>query len=189
MTLDTGLLALFVIPTTPSTAALPRPAVAQLAYPLDGNWAFQLAFSSAADKAYQIQYKDDLMGGWKISPITLSGNGAYVSWIDNGPPFTDTTPATTGYYRVIGPDGSPPPNLSSVLVPKFPVGWRKSLKFPTEAGLIYFVQYRDGFNSPWKTAITSIVGTGYSFQWLDSGPPITDPSPGDMRFYRILAEP
>jgi hypothetical protein len=64
--------------------------------------------------------------------------------------------------------------------------FRLYIEFPTTAGLIYYVQYRDALTDPWKTSPVIINGTGNRLNWLDEGAPNTDSAPTAGRFYRIV---
>jgi hypothetical protein len=66
------------------------------------------------------------------------------------------------------------------------------VRFPTEAGRTYYVQYTSDVVEPvWKTALPPITGTGGWVVWLDNGPPKTDSKPKDAtsRFYQVRQAP
>jgi hypothetical protein len=67
------------------------------------------------------------------------------------------------------------------------------VEFNTLAGHTYYVQYTDSAKAAgaWKTALPPVVGTGSRVQWVDDGPPKTDPVPANAsgRFYRVLLVP
>lgn len=65
------------------------------------------------------------------------------------------------------------------------------VEFPTRTGFRYYVQYAPvltGTNvANFKTALPPVFGTGSYVQWLDNGPPKTDPLPTNgMRLYRLI---
>ena len=60
------------------------------------------------------------------------------------------------------------------------------IEFPTVAGSIYYVQYKDAVGDPWKTSPVNIIGTGNRLNWMDEGAPNTDSAPGLGRFYQIV---
>ncbi len=66
----------------------------------DGS--FRLEFNSDLNRSYLIQYSDDLQT-WKNATPALTGTGAFVEWIDDGPPKTDQHPASVAgrSYRVV----------------------------------------------------------------------------------------
>ena len=66
----------------------------------DGS--FRLQFNTDLNRAYLVQYSDDFKT-WKTANSTIIGTGDLMEWIDNGPPKTDTTPASSSgrAYRVI----------------------------------------------------------------------------------------
>ena len=62
------------------------------------------------------------------------------------------------------------------------------LKFPTQTGQFYYVQYQDVVGAAWKTSPVVIRGTGRIYNWIDDGPPNTETAPGPARFYRIVTD-
>jgi hypothetical protein len=66
----------------------------------DGN--VLLEFNTARQRIYFVQYSTNRME-WKTSLPPIKGTGGRVQWIDNGPPKTETRPATQTprHYRVI----------------------------------------------------------------------------------------
>ncbi len=62
---------------------------------------FKLEFKTDLNRAYIIQYSDDLTT-WKNATGTVVGTGAKTVWTDAGPPVTDSHPGNgvTRYYRV-----------------------------------------------------------------------------------------
>jgi hypothetical protein len=63
---------------------------------------------------------------------------------------------------------------------------RQYVEFPTQAGRLYWVQYRDSASQPWQTSSVALVGTGYTIQWLDDGWPKTTSAPTSARTYQLL---
>ncbi|NCA83152.1 MAG: hypothetical protein EOM72_10485 [Opitutae bacterium] len=58
--------------------------------------------------------------------------------------------------------------------------------FNAVVGKSYHIQYTDDLGSNvWKTATPPITAQTEPVQWVDSGPPATDPA-GSSRFYRVL---
>jgi hypothetical protein len=66
----------------------------------DGS--FRIEFNSDLNRSYLIQYSDALQP-WKNANFAITGTGALVEWIDDGPPKTDQHPASvaTRSYRVV----------------------------------------------------------------------------------------
>ncbi len=65
------------------------------------------------------------------------------------------------------------------------------VEFPTRAGYRYYIQYAPAVaetNPPsFKTSLPAVFGTGSYVQWLDNGPPKSDPLPTNgMRLYRLI---
>ena len=62
---------------------------------------FKIAFPSIFNRRYIIQYTDDL-AVWKTAFPPVTGTGGNVEWIDNGPPTTETAPASSAVrmYRI-----------------------------------------------------------------------------------------
>jgi uncharacterized repeat protein (TIGR01451 family) len=62
---------------------------------------FGFQFSSVSGKVYSILYTDDDMKTWKTVNGTVTATGATTSWVDSGPPVTDSRPAGPHrFYRV-----------------------------------------------------------------------------------------
>jgi hypothetical protein len=63
---------------------------------------FLLEFATEASRVYVIQYSSDLKT-WKTVPTSVSGNGTWIQWIDNGQPKTESAPSTVNarFYRVM----------------------------------------------------------------------------------------
>jgi hypothetical protein len=59
--------------------------------------------------------------------------------------------------------------------------------FNAQMGTTYYVQYADTPAGPWKTAYPPITAQTEQVQWIDSGPPVTEPA-GSSRFYRIIQD-
>jgi hypothetical protein len=66
------------------------------------NRTFLLEFDSLSNRTYYVQYGDDLMT-WKTAAPSIRARGGRVQWIDNGPPRTDSSPATQPkrFYRLL----------------------------------------------------------------------------------------
>jgi uncharacterized repeat protein (TIGR01451 family) len=64
------------------------------------------------------------------------------------------------------------------------------LEFMSVANRTYYVKYSDDLKQ-WKTALPSITGSGSRVQWIDNGPPRTEPAPGlaPSRYYRVIVLP
>jgi hypothetical protein len=64
--------------------------------------AFRLRFNTDLNRAYLIQYADN-MNQWKNASGMVIGTGEMVEWIDDGPPKTDVHPAAASIrmYRVV----------------------------------------------------------------------------------------
>jgi len=67
-------------------------------------------------------------------------------------------------------------------------GTKNYLKFPTQPGRRYYVQYQDVVGPVWKTSPVVLRGTGFVLNWMDDGPPNTETPPGPVRFYRVVTE-
>ncbi len=67
---------------------------------LDNHYLLQ--FASLVGHYYEIQYSSDGVN-WKAARPVLTGTGAQLAWVDNGPPKTesDSSGVATRYYRVI----------------------------------------------------------------------------------------
>ncbi|GEM_PF-2102711 len=70
------------------------------------------------------------------------------------------------------------------------------IQFPTIANYIYYVNYAESLDDLVNNGPTSrysrplVVGTGFSVQWIDNGPPKTVSRPtSGMRFYRLIELP
>jgi hypothetical protein len=63
---------------------------------------FLLEFDSLTNGTYFVQYGDDLVS-WKTAVPSIRSRGGRVQWIDNGPPRTDSSPATQArrFYRLL----------------------------------------------------------------------------------------
>lgn len=96
-----------VLQIFPETLTLTQPitggtvAVTQANYdPARG--AYFVFFRSAKNRTYYIQYSDDLVN-WNTVVPSLAGTGYMLEWWDDGPPKTQTKPATVSsrFYRII----------------------------------------------------------------------------------------
>ncbi|QHI69526.1 fibronectin type III domain-containing protein [Tichowtungia aerotolerans] len=59
------------------------------------------------------------------------------------------------------------------------------IAFNAEIGATYYVQYAETPAGPWKTAYPPITALTEQVQWVDSGPPVTEPA-GSSRVYRVI---
>ena len=62
---------------------------------------FYLEFSAVENVIYYIQYRDDVTAAWKTAPTVVHGTGRTVTWLDEGPPNTETPPSEKRFYRVL----------------------------------------------------------------------------------------
>lgn len=72
-------------------------------YSPDGVAKFYVQFPSRAGQIYYVQYVDALGAAWRTSPVTITGTGFVVQFIDDGPPNTDIAPGRARFYRVLTP--------------------------------------------------------------------------------------
>ena len=82
-----------------------------------------------------------------------------------------------------------PDGLMSSLAPRATLAaGNVLLEFNSLAGKSYYIQYTANPAASWTTALPKIEGTGNRIQWIDNGPPKTDPPPSSAltRFYRIV---
>jgi hypothetical protein len=63
---------------------------------------------------------------------------------------------------------------------------RFRVQFRSDRSRRYVIQYTDDLLA-WTTAHGVILGTGHTVEWIDNGPPATDPHPATVhtRFYRV----
>ena len=57
-------------------------------------------FDSQSSRQYAIQYTSNLSLWAQAQPV-VSGNGGRMSWVDTGPPVTDSAPSTNRFYRIV----------------------------------------------------------------------------------------
>jgi uncharacterized ParB-like nuclease family protein len=64
--------------------------------------AFLIEFTAEAGKYYRVEYSDNDLA-WKSCPVPIRAGGTKVQWIDRGPPWTESHPATktSRFYRVV----------------------------------------------------------------------------------------
>ena len=80
---------------------------------------------------------------------------------------------------VVQPTNAPAPFDVAISVP--PAAPGPTVSFPTTAGFLYHVQYKDDFTEgSWTALATNIVGSGATNS-------VADPSSPATRFYRVLA--
>jgi uncharacterized repeat protein (TIGR01451 family) len=62
----------------------------------------EIQFNTGCSGSYYVQYSSDLFT-WKTSAQTVIGNGSPASWVDFGPPATDSAPSANlaRFYRVV----------------------------------------------------------------------------------------
>jgi hypothetical protein len=62
----------------------------------------ELQFNTGCSGTFYVQYSSDLVS-WKTSSQTVVGNGRPASWVDFGPPATDSAPSSVlaRFYRVV----------------------------------------------------------------------------------------
>jgi hypothetical protein len=63
--------------------------------------AFLIEFTAEAGHYYRVEYSDDCRA-WKSCPESILAGAIKVEWIDRGPPWTDSHPATKSsrFYRI-----------------------------------------------------------------------------------------
>ena len=86
----------------PATAVMTAAAL-RTGYSPDGVAKFYVQFPSRAGQLYYVQYLDALGAAWRTSPVTITGTGFVVQFIDDGPPNTDIAPGRARFYRVLTP--------------------------------------------------------------------------------------
>ena len=64
--------------------------------------AFLIEFTAEPGRYYQVEYRENNTG-WKSCPVRICAGGTKVQWIDRGPPWTESHPATktSRFYRVV----------------------------------------------------------------------------------------
>ena len=69
------------------------------------NGLFLAEFKSEGGRTYYVQYNSSVTAtnGWKTSQPSVRGTGAFVQWVDTGPPRTESHPtnAPARFYRVL----------------------------------------------------------------------------------------
>lgn len=92
-------------PISPSGVAIvPLPqlpfAVTRIERQLDGG--VSLTFNADPGRTYRVQYSDDAVE-WKTCPDEIHAETTSVSWLDSGPPGTDSSPASrpSRFYRIL----------------------------------------------------------------------------------------
>lgn len=66
---------------------------------------------------------------------------------------------------------------------------RFRLQFRSDRNRSYLIQYSDDLQGGvWQTALPPVLGTGGLLEWIDDGPPMTEPHPAEVpsRFYRVV---
>jgi hypothetical protein len=79
----------------------PAPRITSLVQLPDG--AIALQFNASASTTYYVQYCHTLGSTWKTAATPILGTGALTEWVDDGPPNTESHPATQPYrfYRLV----------------------------------------------------------------------------------------
>lgn len=86
---------------TVPVATVMTAAALRTGYSPDGAAKFYVQFPSRAGQIYYVQYVDVLGAAWRTSPVTITGTGFVVQFIDDGPPNTDIAPGRARFYRVL----------------------------------------------------------------------------------------
>jgi len=103
----------------------------------------------------------------------------------------DEYPATIEIQYIL-PEWIPPlPGEGTVIGDGFPLsGGRYLLQFDSVVGRLYAIEYRNNFpGGEWVEVPLRLRATANQTQWIDAGPPATQPPEG-LRIYRVkeLAE-
>ena len=88
--------------SAPASAVMTAAAL-RTGYSPDGVAKIYVQFPSRAGQLYYVQYGDALGAAWRTSPVTITGTGFVVQFIDDGPPNTDIAPGRARFYRVLTP--------------------------------------------------------------------------------------
>jgi hypothetical protein len=90
-----------VVPMVPPPTAVGTSMAADGIWPLsDGTiW---VGFSTLSNRLYQVQYSSEL-GQWRTAWPVILGTGRSMSWLDTGPPKTESPPPanTNRFYRIL----------------------------------------------------------------------------------------
>jgi uncharacterized repeat protein (TIGR01451 family) len=70
---------------------------------IPGQTRFVIQFPTTPGKTYTIIYSDDGMFSWKVATPSITASANVTQWYDDGPPKTDSAPASRGsrFYAVI----------------------------------------------------------------------------------------
>ena len=88
--------------TAPAVTVMTAAAL-RTGYSPDGVPKFYMQFPTQAGRLYYVQYLDAIGSAWRTSPVTVTGTGFVVQFIDDGPPNTDTAPGRARFYRILTP--------------------------------------------------------------------------------------
>ena len=60
-------------------------------------------FSTLANRIYYVQYSVSPAGPWRTATPAITGTGSSIQWLDNGPPKTESNPASVSqrFYRIL----------------------------------------------------------------------------------------
>jgi hypothetical protein len=145
--------------------------------------------------------------GWQIANSSFTNNGAPGVLYNQPLAGGSSADVTINYYLYNTASTNASPTLMAISmdasggasVAGTPVHINKELflangnfylNFNTVSNATYFVQYSSDLIT-WKTSTQPLYGTGFSMQWIDYGPPVTDspPNPRTPRFYRVVRVP
>ncbi len=114
-------------------------------------------------------------------------------FVPNRRPFTSTLTLEAVLPAITGTNsGAGGINISRAFVDARPPNApRFVIEFPSTAGRVYTILYRDSLSSPWKVATPSVTAGSNRTQWYDDGPPKTDGPPltNGSRYYRVIVAP
>ena len=113
---------------------------------------------------------------------TLDLNVAYVC---SGTYRVDEWPPAIEVQYVL-PEWTPPLPGSGVAIEGIPLsGGRFLLQFASKPGNLYAIEYMNDFPAgEWVRVPLRLLATANQTQWIDSGPPATEP-PSGLRAYRV----
>jgi len=125
-----------------------------------------------------------------IEMETAFTNGATlelsIAYICTGAYRVDTSPPTIELQYIL-PEWVPPlPGGGTVIGDGVPLsGGRYLLQFDTVVGAVYAIEYRNNFpGGEWVQVPLRLRATANQTQWIDAGPPSTQPPEG-LRIYRV----
>jgi hypothetical protein len=153
-----------------ATLTVSVPAVTLTPIGMDTN-GFQFSFNSLAGVLYIVEYTNRLEAGTWMELERRFGVGGLETVTDN------SASDEVRFYRVRGMY-APSPRLGSVS----PSGGAVTFSFPTAAGAVYVVQYKDRLGDPDWLELSRQTGTGAPQVVNDPNPPAVS------RFYRVKVE-